>query len=590
MLREIINFTRSLSEESFVRNLLPQEGLHLQIELTSDSSLKWNQSEIFREKEGISSFLKKCLDLQIHTKCVSLNKAFDLPGKKLLSCNPFCLAFKVDFLNNNSEFQKSIDSYFRTATDYCTDNYKPCLEKFKCFSSKDLIPLLKSLPEFKQLKGKDYIYVYLINVTLDDFKEAHNKYLKAKVFNKEQYNKEIEGITFGVSDYLTGYNEKKPFLKHKNASFMLNSRVSSDDALILFRFSELKANKQLPNPLPIFIDKEELNEEIVKIFNRGGDKKISYQEIIKAVYEKEKDLGNYYLLNIQGENVKDFDFVSNFQYVIAPPVTIERLFIDKGITGRINNIFDFEKTIVQIIFNNQLVQKRKNEEWKMRYFDDIENNPKYLSSAMFQIVLKYRKAFYDYIYKSKQEAINFKMFYDIMKTSVLDDIRHDEFKDGRHEKDFNIKVKLNIWFSLYYFFDRPQTKGDQKDMPNQIIELNERMMEIVSDKEAHIQNDNEFAYASGQVIYYLLQQSETSNKTHALLEPFLQKSDCLQFKMAIARTFAQYKHAINFYKGRFEKLMSEVLSYDTDVNIKDLLPMILAGYFSDSIIYKRKEE
>ena len=76
MLREIINFTRSLSEESFVRNLLPQEGLHLQIELTDDGKLKNQQCEIFREKDGMSSFLKKCLDLQIHTKCVSSAKRF----------------------------------------------------------------------------------------------------------------------------------------------------------------------------------------------------------------------------------------------------------------------------------------------------------------------------------------------------------------------------------------------------------------------------------------------------------------------------------------------------------------------------------
>src|SRR3990172_11046900 len=100
MLREIINFTRSLSEESFVRNLLPQEGLHLQIELTDDGKLKNHQCEIFREKDGMSSFLKKCLDLQIHTKCVSSAKRFDAPIKQLRSCCPYCIAFEAVFLNN----------------------------------------------------------------------------------------------------------------------------------------------------------------------------------------------------------------------------------------------------------------------------------------------------------------------------------------------------------------------------------------------------------------------------------------------------------------------------------------------------------
>ncbi len=121
-------------------------------------------------------------------------------------------------------------------------------------------------------------------------------------------------------------------------------------------------------------------------------------------------------------------------------------------------------------------------------------------------------------------------------------------------------------------------------MANQILQLQERMREIANDNLAHVENDNEFDYAAGQVIYYLLYQSETGNKSHALLEPFLQKTDATQFKMAISRTFGQYKHAITFYKGRFEKLMSEVLAYDLDGDLKSLLPMILAGYFSNCMI------
>ncbi|RKY56239.1 MAG: hypothetical protein DRP96_11475, partial [Candidatus Neomarinimicrobiota bacterium] len=55
-------------------------------------------------------------------------------------------------------------------------------------------------------------------------------------------------------------------------------------------------------------------------------------------------------------------------------------------------------------------------------------------------------------------------------------------------------------------------------------------------------------------------------------------------------TFSQYKHAISFYKGRFEKLMSEVLAYEPERNLKSLLPMILAGYFAESVIYQKHEK
>lgn len=223
----------------------------------------------------------------------------------------------------------------------------------------------------------------------------------------------------------------------------------------------------------------------------------------------------------------------------------------------------------------------------MRYFDDIDYNPKYIRAVMFQLVLKYRKIFYDYIYKSKREAVTSTILHDIMQTGILDDLKQDKFKDNRHTKEFTIKEKLNIWFSLFEYFDQQKTEGGDETMASQVLELQGRMQQIANDSTAHVENDNEFAYAAGQVIYYLLNQSEAGNKSHALLEPFLQKTDATQLRMAIARTFAQYKHAITFYKGRFEKLMAEVLSYDLDSDLKSLLPMILAGYFADCVIYQK---
>jgi hypothetical protein len=152
----------------------------------------------------------------------------------------------------------------------------------------------------KSVKVSDnhYIYIYLADVSLQDYEQVHQNYIGRKAFNKEKYNLQINDVTFGVSDYLTGYNQKMPFLEHHSASFNLNFRVSEDDAKWLFRFRQLKENYQLPNPLPMFVDKAELfNNQVVKIFHVEGRR--IYQEIIEAIYEKEQDLGNYYLLNLQ---------------------------------------------------------------------------------------------------------------------------------------------------------------------------------------------------------------------------------------------------------------------------------------------------
>jgi CRISPR-associated protein Csh1 len=117
-----------------------------------------------------------------------------------------------------------------------------------------------------------------------------------------------------------------------------------------------------------------------------------------------------------------------------------------------------------------------------------------------------------------------------------------------------------------------------------------KIREIAQTESLHITTDDEFAFAAGQLIWKLLIQSESANRSHALLEPFLQKTESVLFKQAIASTFNMYKYKFALYptKYEFDKLFSEVMGYDLDFsNMKEHLPMILAGYFSESIFKKQ---
>ncbi len=62
--------------------------------------------------------------------------------------------------------------------------------------------------------------------------------------------------------------------------------------------------------------------------------------------------------------------------------------------------------VVNPIFNNQLVQKTKAGKLWLKHFDDLKVNPEYgLTDAIYNLLYKYRKAWYDFIYKSKQQII-----------------------------------------------------------------------------------------------------------------------------------------------------------------------------------------
>ncbi|MDK2843011.1 MAG: CRISPR-associated protein Csh1 [Anaerophaga sp.] len=122
-------------------------------------------------------------------------------------------------------------------------------------------------------------------------------------------------------------------------------------------------------------------------------------------------------------------------------------------------------------------------------------------------------------------------------------------------------------------------------MASRIPQLLEKMKQVANEDNVSFSNDPaEFAFGAGQVVYFLLTKSASSNKTYAMLEPFLQKTKASQLQETIGKTIAIYKHEIKISKGRFEKLASEVLTYETDVNMKDYIRYFLAGCFAHNVI------
>ena len=114
-------------------------------------------------------------------------------------------------------------------------------------------------------------------------------------------------------------------------------------------------------------------------------------------------------------------------------------------------------------------------------------------------------------------------------------------------------------------------------------------MSNVAKGEANFEKPEEFAFGAGQLVSYLIDRSVASNKTYALLEPYLQKNKSNQLQDAIAQTIAVYKHDISVYKGKFERLSAQVLTDESNVEMKPLLKYFLAGCFCPCVIYEKKE-
>ncbi|WP_375448592.1 hypothetical protein [uncultured Fibrella sp.] len=611
MLRELTTFTQSLDADLKEIGVEPREGLHVVLsleELPEGDSRIAEQFEyaLFRKKKTeLSGMLKRCAAWARTAWMVDTNKCLDLPGKKIHSASPFCLAYKFGSLVSDTQ----LDVYFNKAGKLLQDeNGSRHAQAFRlALNSWDKIQqLLAQVPEVnppeeidKELKSRglkegEYIIFYL-DVPLEVYQSPNALYLKDRLFNTGEHNASVGEEVFGTSDFFNSYPNKKPFMTHQSATFNIAGRISASDALRLHEFKELMGRNIFPRPLPIFIYNDELQKHSFSLFKEEAIKdptqRKTHAQIITELYDQHKgDLGNYYLLYYQQGQIKDFDFVSRFEYHLSDDQEKPWIVTDwfgGNYAPVFDDVFKFQNSLLPVIFNNALVVRTKAKKgeqggFQLRFFDEID--PQYCKTDnTYLLVIKYRQAFYDFIYKSKRQAVTQPMFEDILLTSILDDLRLDRYENRQHSEDVNIRRKLNVLFSLHPHFQPYKT--NPVFMPNQLTELRPFMTQLATG-ETSIDTDEQFAFAAGQVIYYIQSKSKSEDRSYARLEPFLQQTDIKQFQQAVVKLFDRYKHEP--YSARFREPMANVISYAPKQPLKSLMPLMLAGFFSKNVLFGEK--
>ena len=244
MITELINFTKSLDEDFKNMGVKPKEGLHILLALDENSKISLKEYAFYSKKIGDESeFITRMKYLCNHAWCIGTDKCLDLPAKGIHSCSPFCVGFKMEFLegggknsNNkeknkleinsrlgkyftkafslleNSEEGESLQPFREIFTVKNDDNYfentvlkissvfkqkrddlTPQIEKLQEHSSqakdkneKELLKqqidkLKKESLKYKELESSDYVIFYL-DKDIIEYKKAHQHYLSANLF------------------------------------------------------------------------------------------------------------------------------------------------------------------------------------------------------------------------------------------------------------------------------------------------------------------------------------------------------------------------------------------------------------------------
>jgi len=619
MLKELVQFTTTVIHDPAFSglNLTLKEGLHLvlQVKRSPEEVSIANEpvfAGVFTKKTAVEGEFKRCASWAQAAWMIATNKCFDLPSKAFHSASPFCFALKrssLADLTDPAEWHRRISTYFTKAGALLEDDEeKKVAEAFRlALNDRNRFDhWLAGVEDYQKVKEGEYIVLYL-DLPLETYVAANRKYLKENLFNTGAYNQpdpDQPEVLHGTSNWFNGFPTKKPFLMHQSATFDIAGRISSEEAQRLHEFSELSRRKLFPNPLPLFIMADErenlpghaetVRKKAFKIFKddvlTGNDKRKGYLETIEELWRDFPDqVGNYYLLMMGIENqksvVKDFDFVSRFDLNLnsdGSPWEVYDLFGSKE-SMTLRTVTDLMTQVLPPMFNNALVVRRKEKEWIFHWFDEID--PAYTKTHnAYLLAMKYRKAFYDFIYKSQRQSVTGQAIVEVLLTGIVDDIRLDKWEGKYNSEGLNIRTKLNLLFSLHSYFSSPP---NPRFMPENITQLRDSL-ESMAKGDAQIATDEQFAFAAGQVVARVFYESETADRSYKYLEPFLSQSNADQFRMAIGNFIKRYKHVE--FPPRFRNVSADVLTCPVKGDLQKLLPVFLAGVFSKTQLYWEKKE
>lgn len=283
---------------------IPADGCYISVNsdgiIACQMDLKFNKKA--KQMEGISQrYYGKMCFFDYHSRLVSMDKPVD-PKKVIHSNNYLSFWVKQESLGNGKLNQEAIDRYFdvlknpekkyakskdRQMYDYIAAQIDEInvekLEWCRDWVKKHIF----SLEDMGiSLSGKNYLKIFFED-TEERYIQEEQRYLITKIFNKNDYNQEIDGKIWGLPNDNLGMNQKKPYMAHKTRKTELPYMITAEDAVLQRKFFDYLYNQASAGKVNIYIDPE-----------KGEISAFSKEE------KMQKDFTGYYLYVQKGKEVQ----------------------------------------------------------------------------------------------------------------------------------------------------------------------------------------------------------------------------------------------------------------------------------------------
>jgi CRISPR-associated protein Csh1 len=385
------------------------------------------------------------------------------------------------------------------------------------------------------------------------YQSWYENYLSKKLFKTEPLNDKGYPVRFcsvcnnksetWLPNAFHNLDSKKPFTLHLDRKTDHNLAVCSDCSMKIYEFQELFLNKKKISIFPLFVTEELRREEITLL--QTNRTKVTFSNIINKVFQQTpNDVFDFFLVIYN----QDLGFL-NFDYI-------------SGFTLNYNGktIFEIEQQINELFFEYKLQQNyfSKKVDTKNAYLDNL--------------IYRYRTQVFDFVYRAK-DSLNSNDISDMYFQTLQRRLRDCYNKDKEAFAIANLnKLKLN-------FLELNKALGGNFMQTVKRIKESGKVTDLES-----------LSYYIGQMVYYLLNQSKKGQKTHAMVEPFINVTNFKTLGIKLEETFNAYKHELSLNWDKLNQKFSEIWGFlydnqNQEFN-RDLKILFYAGYFDKNIFFQ----
>ena len=414
------------------------------------------------------------------------------------------------------------------------------------------------------LEKKNYVKLFFVyqeeEKTKEIYKIESERYLIPNIYNNNNFNMEFEKGIVGLPNDNMGMNSKKPYLENKTRKVKVPYLLDQESALLQSKFFDYLFGQVSKKRFHIYVDN--IDKKICSYTNK----------------DKPEDIVSGYYLRCRmgkaGAEICEEDVITHYKTKLEPGLVLKNYIeipeerIEKSKIHYDEAIED-QWVIMDLINGIFFEGKLKN-----NFFTDAKDMNIY-DDCLKQSILKSRNILANWFWRGEQNQL-VKILNDVSLALIKNSILNDEIFDAQR--------KFNLRWSLLEYLDDQEVGVHMSEIRNQLREH----INVAKDVEWDFISDEEYSYAVGQAVSYLLHLSKANNKAESYVNPFFNAKNSKVIKQRLLRMYKKYNYQIiHINGGRNVQLLSHVMEYEPK-EIKHEL--IMAGFTASSLMYEKKTD